>query len=85
MVAADRCLSCEKGRKCRWWLSPVARDRPETRQEWEMPRKVFCFYPFPIVAPLRKNTQVQVDEPEIMDIFHTRPPAPLPYLCLMEG
>jgi hypothetical protein len=49
--------------KFRWWLSPVARDRPEKRQEWNN-KKSFLYLTLTYLASLRNNTQIQVDEPE---------------------
>jgi hypothetical protein len=40
--------------KCRWWLSPVARDRPELRQEWN-DTKSFLFLIFPYLGMLEKQ------------------------------
>jgi hypothetical protein len=40
--------------KCRWWLSPVARDRPEKRQEWN-DKKSFLVLIFPYLGMLEKT------------------------------
>jgi len=40
--------------KCRWWLSPVARDRPGTRQE-RNDKKIFLFLIFPYLGKLEKQ------------------------------